>query len=325
MGAELREMDGKRLILPSIMLIIGVVAAALVAAMPQAMLDVLMWRLGLPHIWSTATPPIGAFGRTMLALIVLIPFVAVAAVALRRRGYLLGVQHKPALASPDAALRGPTIRRADAHPDAAPRRPIRAEEDLGPPLPMMAAPAARAPRRTAGDFTLPRDLDQPLAAFDPVAIPDVPRNPVRAVPPLAPAPAPAPSKIAAAEDLAPPTAPVVDISARCAAWLEPSALDVQPANADLPIMNDPGADQPAGMADEPLPPEQAPDEAAGSDEAQSLASLLDRLERGARHRKVPDPAPVPPTPSIAPAPPAAPSQPETLTDTLSMLRQMARR
>lgn len=325
MGAELREMDGKRLILPSIMLIIGVVAAALVAAMPQAMLDVLMWRLGLPHIWSTATPPIGAFGRTLLALIVLIPFVAVAAVALRRRGYLLGVQHKPALASPDAALRGPTIRRADAHPDAAPRRPIRAEEDLGPPLPMMPAPAPRAVRRLSSEFTLPRDLDQPLAAFDPIAIPDVPRDPVRAVPPLTPAPAPAPSKIAAAEDLAPPTAPVVDISARCAAWLEPSALDARRANPDLPIMKDPGADQPAGTAEEPLPQERVLADAAASDEAQSLASLLDRLERGARHRKVPDPAPVPPTPSVAPAPPAAPSQPETLTDTLSMLRQMARR
>lgn len=325
MGAELREMDEKRLILPSIVLIIGVVAAALVAAMPQAMLDVLMWRLGLPHVLSAATPPIGAFGRTLLALILLIPFVAVAAVALRRRGYLLGVQRKPALASPDAALRMPTIRRADAHPDAAPRRPIRAEEDLGPPLPMMAAPAARAPRRPTGDFTLPRDLDQPLAAFDPVAIPDVPRDPVRAVPPLAPAPAPAPSTIAAAEDLAPPTMPAVDISARCAAWLEPVALDARPADPDLPIMKDPGADQPAGTADEPLPQTAAPGEAAAPDEAQSLASLLDRLERGARNRKVPEPASAPPAPSVTPAPPAAPSQPETLTDTLSMLRQMARR
>ncbi|OWK31915.1 hypothetical protein [Sphingomonas mucosissima] len=323
MGAEQREMEWKRLIWPALMLTIGVVAAALVAAMPQAMLDVLMWRLGLPYLLSAATPPIGAFGRTMLALFVLIPFVAIAAVALRRRGYLIGVQHKPALASPDAALRVPTIRRADAHPDAAPRRPIRADEDLGPPLPIASvAPAVRV-RPRAGEQTVPRDLDQPLAAFDPVAIPDVPRDPVRAVPPLAPAPACAPLK---AEKGAPIAAPVT-VSVADAAAPPEIGLDEGGKDHDLSIMEKQRSDQPG------LPAEEAPAtarpvmsqdaEAAASGSGDSLASLLDRLERGARQRKVPDRTPAP-TPA-PPAPSAAPSQPETLTDTLLMLRQMARR
>lgn len=323
MGAEQREMEWKRLILPALMLIIGVVAAALVAAMPQAMLDVLMWRLGLPYLLSAATPPIGAFGRTMLALIVLIPFVAMAAVALRRRGFLIGVQHKPALASPDAALRVPTIRRADAHPDAAPRRPIRADEDLGPPLPIASvAPPMRARPRT-GEQTLPRDLDQPLAAFDPVAIPDVPRDPVRAVQPLAPAPAFAPPR----EEKAAPITPPVSTSVADAAPPPVIGLDEGGKDHDLSIMEKQRSDQPG------LPAEEAPATARSltSEDAEavapmsgdSLASLLDRLERGARQRKVPEPIPAP---SVAPpTPPAAPSQPETLTDTLLMLRQMARR
>jgi hypothetical protein len=74
----------------------------------------------------------------------------------------------------------PEIRSADAHPDAPVRKPIMAGEDLGLP---MAAPFEQP---------LPRDLDQPLAAFHPNAIPESPREPARApAPTTAPAPAPA--------------------------------------------------------------------------------------------------------------------------------------
>lgn len=321
MDAERRAMEMKRLNLPIALLIIGVLAAALVAAMPQALLDVLMWRLGLPYVLSAATPPIGTVGRIVLALVVLLPFVAVATIALRQRGFRIGAERRPALANPDRAMRAPTIRRADAHPDAAPRRPIRAEEDLGPPLPMMPAPAP-ARRARAGDLVLPRDLDQPLAAFDPVAIPDVPRDPVRAVPPLAPAPAPAPAVVAprpaaAASLVAEPAAMPCRGDSPAGRGVDAGAVD-----HDLAAMDKRRTDQPGLAAEEAPADRSAPTEAeraAAADAHESLGSLLDRLERGARQRRVA----VPPPPS--PAPPPTPSQPETLSDTLSMLRQMARR
>lgn len=59
----------------------------------------------------------------------------------------------------------PVVRRADAHPDAPPRRPLSAAE--------------------LGGSALPSDLDTPLSAMDPGAIPRVPRQPVRPVAPLA--------------------------------------------------------------------------------------------------------------------------------------------
>jgi hypothetical protein len=64
----------------------------------------------------------------------------------------------------------PSVRRADAHPDAPPRRPMSAAE-LGVPPPPSVRP-------------IPRDLDQPLAEFHPAAIPEVPLEPVRPVAPL---------------------------------------------------------------------------------------------------------------------------------------------
>ncbi|WP_088366773.1 hypothetical protein [Sphingomonas dokdonensis] len=312
----------KRAMVPAALLIIGVVAATLIAALPQALLDVLMWRLGLPYILSAATPPIGAFGRTMLALIALVPFVVIAALMLRQRGYRIGAQPLPALANPDAALRAPTIRRADAHPDAAPRRPIRAEEDLGPPLPMVTAKPLFRDR--SGEQDLPRDLDQPLAAFDPVSIPDVPRDPVPVVSRLSPA-------VASRHDLAPTAPSAIETKATP----EPSGpapfeaaplarLDAVTPDTELVRMDDARRDQPrppavetGKAAEEPVTA--APLETPTRDRGVPLSSLLDRLERGARQRQAP---PKPETVSPTPAPA---DQPETLADTLLMLRQMARR
>lgn len=340
MNAEQRAAHMKRAMVPAALLIIGVVAATLVAALPQALLDVLMWRLGLPYILSAATPPIGAFGRTMLALIALVPFVVIAALMLRQRGYRIGAQPLLALANPDAALRAPTIRRADAHPDAAPRRPIRAEEDLGPPLPMVTAKPLFRDR--SGEQDLPRDLDQPLAAFDPVSIPDVPRDPVRVVARLSPA-------AGTRDDLAPTATAVTDAvpsETQTEATPAPSTplpsapvpveaapptrLDAATDDTDLVRMDDARRDQPRPAAVETVkaveePVTAAPLEKPTQDRDVPLSSLLDRLERGARQRQAP-PKPATPPPAAQPASAPAPAdQPETLTDTLLMLRQMARR
>jgi hypothetical protein len=67
----------------------------------------------------------------------------------------------------------PVVRRADAHPDAPPRRPLSAAE-------LETLP---------DEVSFPFDLDQPLAAFDPHAIPAFPREPVRAIRPGDPIPA----------------------------------------------------------------------------------------------------------------------------------------
>ncbi|HEX8420537.1 MAG TPA: hypothetical protein VF638_11065 [Sphingomonas sp.] len=75
----------------------------------------------------------------------------------------------------------PVVRHADAHPDAPPRRPLSAHADLGAiPVPDPGPPPAVRP--------IPADLDQPIAAFHPAAIPEVPREPVRPVAPLVPQP-----------------------------------------------------------------------------------------------------------------------------------------
>ncbi|UVO51909.1 hypothetical protein M0208_15835 [Sphingomonas sp. SUN019] len=151
----------------------GLAAAAVslsVAAMPAAWLDPLVAGSGLPALFAAAAPPVGVTGRTLLAL------GAGAIVALA--GYIMLSRHaRPVDATPDA----PVLRRADAHPDAPSRRPIRASEDLGPPLPIAVPP----PAPQNHEQPLPADLDLPLAAFDPAALPVTPAEPVRPVAPLA--------------------------------------------------------------------------------------------------------------------------------------------
>jgi hypothetical protein len=100
----------------------------------------------------------------------------------------------------------PVIRRADAHPDAPPRPPLLATRDLGTPfLEVRAADndggahqdteevAARAPLfpEPPVEQPLPRDLNQPLAAFDPQAVPQRPRPKPVPIAPLRRTPRPA--------------------------------------------------------------------------------------------------------------------------------------
>jgi hypothetical protein len=70
----------------------------------------------------------------------------------------------------------PVVRRADAHPDCPPKHPMSAA-DLGTPLMEVPPPVI--------EQDLPRDLEQPLAAYHPAAIRAAPLEPVRPVPSLA--------------------------------------------------------------------------------------------------------------------------------------------
>lgn len=148
----------------------GVAAGALVAAgfavMPHAILERAVWASGIAAFLPAAAPPLGLTARAVLALLAGGLTAAIAWSAL----YLVfgpgGLLEGAVRRNRDA----PQVRRADAHPDAPPRRPVSAAE-LGTPL--MDVPPVERP--------LPRDLEQPLAAFDPAAIPAEPLAPVRPV------------------------------------------------------------------------------------------------------------------------------------------------
>ena len=145
---------------------LGLAVAAAIAVMPAAWLESLVMRSGLPAIIAAAEPPLGVTARVLLLLIAGGGVALFAGTGLWLMFGARTVAFGPASADPDI----PQIRRADSHPDAPPRPPVRAHRDLGAP------PPAAAPERP-----LPADLDAPLAAYDPGAIPDVPREPIRAV------------------------------------------------------------------------------------------------------------------------------------------------
>jgi hypothetical protein len=150
--------------------IIAWLGVALALLLAPTLLEDLVTASGLPSLVPAAAPPLGSVVRILLAL----AGGAIAAVVVWSALFLLF--------GPGGLLNGllvgeegePVVRRADAHPDAPPRKPISANADLG--VPMPTPPPAVRP--------IPADLDQPIAAFHPSAIPETPREPVRPVAPL---------------------------------------------------------------------------------------------------------------------------------------------
>lgn len=158
------------------------VAGGLVAltaiAMPTAWLEGLALGSGLAAVLPVAEPPLGTTARALLALG---GGAAVAAVVWAALFLLVGPGGPLAVKASSGQARAgkPSVRRADAHPDAPPRWPLSATELPAPPPPAPLVPAER---------DLPADLDVPLAQFDPAAVLPVPMEPVRALAPLAPVP-----------------------------------------------------------------------------------------------------------------------------------------
>ncbi|WP_425228193.1 hypothetical protein [Sphingomonas sp.] len=152
----------------------GALVALASAIMPGAWLDGAIEASGLPAILPVAAPPLGLTARAMMALG---GGIGVAAVFWAAVYLLVGPGGPLAARPPRRADDAPTVRRADAHPDAPPRRPLTAAELASPPPPPV-------------EQGVPADLDVPLAAFDPAAVPAVPQQPVRALKPLAPSLAP---------------------------------------------------------------------------------------------------------------------------------------
>lgn len=303
----------KQVILPALFVLAGIGVAAGIATAPSETLNEALARSSVAAVIPAAGPPIGLTGRALLALFVG-GLIAAIGVAGHLKAWVAGAPTQ----ADEPGEAAPVVRRADAHPDAPPRRPIRASADLGQPLPIGAErpratsdvlPFALEPRAADDERALPDDLDQPMSAFDPAALPPVPvaapepvvalyRAPAREAAPATPNPAPA----VVVEVPAPPAAPSppltpveVEPAGEAAARVLPTALPGAPLTVATVA------------ADEETP-----------DHDDSIAGLLARLEQGARRRQAAEVA------HVAGDAPASAS-PESLDDTLRNLRRLAKR
>ena len=185
----------------------AVLTAALFALIPVATLETLIMRSGIAAVLAAAEPPLGSTARIAL---ILVGSAFVGSVAWFGTFLAVGTR---TLSFGGRRAEGavPVLRRADAHPDAPARAPLFAARELGTPFldihapqttddgveapsiaPAFDLPDDQAPRPLPimrSPIDLPSDLDQPLAAYDPAAIPDVPMAPP-APPPAALAPRP---------------------------------------------------------------------------------------------------------------------------------------
>lgn len=150
----------------------AVAAAVLVAAaavgVPRSWLDFAVVASGLAAIFPAAEPPLGLTAR--LALMVTGGSAAGTSIWFLLNA-LFGVRA--------LTLRLPLPARRDVHPDAPKRGPLLATRELGTPF-----HEVKAKPQSPAERSLPRNLDAPLAHFDPGAIPAAPAAPVPLVKPL---------------------------------------------------------------------------------------------------------------------------------------------
>lgn len=131
---------------------------------PDALLGRAVEATGLPAILTASQPPLGTTARMLLAISGALAAFAVAFALLRwldRFG-----SRAPALVLDEEAPKPavPRIRKADAHPDAPPCRPISAARDLGEPAP---PPRPAAPASAVVEAAAP--VIQPPASVSPSA------------------------------------------------------------------------------------------------------------------------------------------------------------
>ncbi|HEX4738958.1 MAG TPA: hypothetical protein VH331_15510 [Allosphingosinicella sp.] len=235
-------------------------------AMPEGLFARLIVASHIPDVLAAAQPPLGMKAR--LAVIAGVAILAYAAVwTLMRALDSLGGTPRGASAVPDVEEEAPRLRRADAHPDAPSRRPIRAGRDLGEPAfddePFELEPeAAVAPE--------PEQAFEPEFQAGPEPEPEPEPEPAHAAEPLPPFLVPQEPESKVAETPAP--AP--------AAFVEPSF-------------------------DETHEDEEEPEEETGAYEGesdeQSLVRLMQRFESGlGRKQQALDAAPPPPPPAAEP-------------------------
>lgn len=329
--------------------VIGIAAAATVAALPAPMLEALVTDSGIGALVPAAPPPLGMTARLAVAggvgaLAAIFAWFALF-LTLGTRIVTIGTR------AADAPESVPAVRRADAHPDAPPRAPLRATRDLGTPflevharlrkgdmaddvppiagndaeypdaapapapvinrvapeiaepddalvldVPMppeaetVDVPAPVRSRVAPAEAALPDDLDRPLSAYDPDAIPE--------------SPIAAPRSLTRSRRKRP--APAFNDDARF------ETFELTPAVRDAPPPPRFPVPAPAANAEAPIT---RPETEA------SIHALLERLERGVVRRglaasRANDPEP---------APPPAPAEGQGLAEALVTLRNLARR
>ncbi len=189
----------------------GLIVAIAIAVVPTWRIEAVVSDTGLPALLPIAAPPLGWTARAALMLVTALAVAVPLWIALT----LLSGHRPAALPSADEVddETPPSVRRADAHPDAPPRPPVRAARDLGMPFldPVVQGDA---------EVTLPRDLDTPMAMFDPEALPMVPAAPPPTVRPLFRPPVAEQEAVAervptpepAVEPVADPAPPTADLS-----------------------------------------------------------------------------------------------------------------
>jgi hypothetical protein len=172
------HVPGERMKLPLVPLaavFLGGVSALAAVALPASAMDVLIFG-GDGSGWVPSTAPhlAGAY-RPLFA----IATGAIGAGAGAFAAHLLRRERTEAMAPGLDPLPTPIIRRADAHHDTQQRPPLRVTHELQVPVWAMPVPRAETSRQAVieDERDLPVDLDQPLAAFDPQAIPSVPLPP----------------------------------------------------------------------------------------------------------------------------------------------------
>jgi hypothetical protein len=169
----------------------GVAVAALVAlaflVMPIVVLEDMAMDSGIAAFLTAAAPPFGFTARLAITF-----FAALAAGGMTWFGLFLIVGGRTAVLNRGKRDDGvPVLRRADAHPDAPPRRPVFANSDLG--TPFLDVKAEPVPVPEARD--LPADLDTPLSTYlSPFEAPLPAPDPMPLV--LAPEPEPQPARFA---------------------------------------------------------------------------------------------------------------------------------
>ena len=299
---------------PAVAMLLAALGGLMFLLMPTAVLEDLVVDSGIASLVTAAQPPLGMTAHFAIAFLV-----ALVVGSVSWFGLFLLIGTRMVAIGRNAREDGvPILRRADAHPDAPPRRPVFANRDLGTPFlevtadtppPMSAADAMAYAPRAVEERPIPVDLDTPLATY---------RSPLD--PPL-PAPDPLPlgrvdePVVAPAPLIAPLPAPEPVIAA------DPRPIRIVPESpAAPPPVEDP---KPRFASHErietfELTPMVRSSETSAPLPSATIHDLLDRLERGvAKRKEAPAPEPEMPAEEV----PAAGS----LEETLGVLRQLASR
>jgi len=292
---------------PAIAMLLAALGGLMFLLMPTAVLEDLVVDSGIASLVTAAQPPLGVTAHFAIAFLVAL---AVGGVSWFGLFLLIGTRIV-AIGRNDREDGVPILRRADAHPDAPPRRPVFAHRDLGTPflevtaessLPMSVADAVAYVPPVVEERDIPADLDTPLATYRSPLDPPLPApdplplgridEPVAAPSPIR-AEAPAPEPIVPVDPVSPAIIPAADdLGPRFASHERIETFELTPMVR-------------SSETSAPLP-------------SATIHDLLDRLERGVAKRKE------------VPAPEPETQEEETpvvgsLEETLGVLRQLASR